>query len=88
MRGLGRWFSVIYSQEELLFEKLSEGVWGGGVRGSFWGAFGKQSIKKTHYFAVWQGGVAASSRAGVFSQFPQPAAKFVHCGMALDSVAF
>ena len=29
MRGLGRWFSVIYSQEELLFEKLSEGVCGG-----------------------------------------------------------
>ena len=88
MRGLGRWFSVIYSQEELLFEKLSEGVCGGRSGLVLGGAFGEQSIKKTHYFAVWQGGVAASSRAGVFSQFPQPASKFVHCGMALDSVAF
>ena len=88
MRGLGRWFSVIYSQEELLFEKLSEGVWGGPAGARCGGAVGEQSIKKTLHFAVWQGGAAASSRAGVFSQFPQPAAKFVHCGMALDSVAF
>ena len=70
MRGLGRWFSVIYSQRELLFEKLSEGVWGGvrgGVRGAFGGRSGgvrwktrlmaEQSIEKTYYFAVWQGGV-------------------------------
>ena len=66
MRGLGRWFSVIYSQRELLFEKLSEGVWGafgGAFRGRSGGVrwktrlMAEQSIEQTYYFAVWQGGV-------------------------------
>ncbi len=57
-------------KKSLFFEKLSEGVWGGvqgGVRGAFGGRLGgvrwkswlmaEQSIEKTYYFAVWQGGV-------------------------------
>ena len=52
LRGLGRWFSVIDCQEELLVEKLSEGVWGG-VRGGrsagVWGAWGGRSLENPAY---------------------------------------
>ena len=68
-RGLGRWFSVIYFQEELLFEKLSEGVWGG-VRGAFAGRSESSALRKHITLRYGRGGVAASSRAGVFFIFP------------------